>query len=57
MTSSHPLVTDLVLSPFGASSNELIDVAKCAEDSGFNGIWTLDPVSYTHLTLPTKRKV
>lgn len=45
MTSSHPLVTDLVLSPFGASSNELIDVAKCAEDSGFNGIWTLDHFS------------
>jgi len=45
MTSSHPLVTDLVLSPFGASSNELIDAAKCGEDSGFNGIWTLDHFS------------
>lgn len=37
--------TDLVISPFGASANEIIEVAKCADESGFNGVWVLDHFS------------
>lgn len=33
---------DLVVSPFGASASEMIDVARCAEASGFGGVWTYD---------------
>ena len=36
---------DVVLSPFGATVPELVDAARCAEDSGFGGVWT-----YDHLT-------
>ena len=34
------------------ASNAMI--AKLAENAGFDGVW---PVSYKHLTLPTKRIV
>ena len=29
------IATDLVLSPFGASATELVEAAKCADESGF----------------------
>ena len=45
MTNSSRITTDLVLSPFGASARELIEVAKCADESGFDGIWVLDHFS------------
>ena len=42
MTNSSRITTDLVLSPFGASARELIEVAKCADESvacGQNESW------------------
>ena len=45
MNRSSPIATDLVLSPFGASATELVEAAKCADESGFNGIWVLDHFS------------
>ena len=45
MNRSSPIGTDLVLSPFGASATELVEAAKCADESGFNGIWVLDHFS------------
>ena len=42
MNRSSPIATDLVLSPFGASATELLEAAKCADESGFDGIWVLD---------------
>ena len=45
MNRSSPIATDLVLSPFGASAMELVEAAKCADESGFNGIWVLDHFS------------
>ena len=36
---------DVVLSPFGATVPEMVEAARCAEDSGFGGVWT-----YDHLT-------
>lgn len=36
---------EIVLSPFGATGPELVDAARCVEESGFAGIWT-----YDHLT-------
>ena len=45
MNRSSPIATDLVLSPFGASATELVRAAKCADESGFDGIWVLDHFS------------
>ena len=45
MNRSSPIATDLVLSPFGASATELVEAAKCADESGFDGIWVLDHFS------------
>lgn len=45
MKNAPLLSTDLVISPFGASANEIIEVAKCADESGFNGVWVLDHFS------------
>ena len=45
MNRSSSIATDLVLSPFGASATELVEAAKCADESGFNGIWVLDHFS------------
>ena len=45
MNRSSPIATDLVLSPFGASATELVEAAKCADESGFDGIWVLDRFS------------
>ena len=45
MNRSSPIATDLVLSPFGASATELLEAAKCADESGFDGIWVLDHFS------------
>ena len=33
---------DLVISPFGATALEMVEVARCAEENGFNGVWTYD---------------
>ena len=45
MNQSSPLATDLVLSPFGATARELVEAAKCADESGFDGVWVLDHFS------------
>ena len=45
MNRSSPIATDLVLSPFGASATELVEAAKCADESGFDGVWVLDHFS------------
>ena len=45
MNRSSSIATDLVLSPFGASATELVEAAKCADESGFDGIWVLDHFS------------
>ena len=45
MNRPSPIATDLVLSPFGASATELVEAAKCADESGFDGIWVLDHFS------------
>ena len=45
MNRSSPIATDLVLSTFGASATELVEAAKCADESGFDGIWVLDHFS------------
>ncbi|MED5446377.1 MAG: LLM class flavin-dependent oxidoreductase [Actinomycetota bacterium] len=45
MNRPSSIATDLVLSPFGASATELVEAAKCADESGFDGIWVLDHFS------------
>ena len=45
MNHSSTIATDLVLSPFGVSARELVEAAKCADDSGFDGVWVLDHFS------------
>lgn len=45
MTLRDLIATDLVVSPLGADAAAMLDVARCAEDSGFDGIWTLDHFS------------
>ena len=37
--------TDLVLSPFGASSSEMLTAAQIADQGGFDGVWTFDHFS------------
>ena len=37
--------TDLVLSPFNASSIEMLDAARIADQGGFRGVWTFDHFS------------
>jgi len=39
------LVTDLVISPFGADAAAMVDLARRAEEHGFGGVWTLDHFS------------
>ena len=45
MSRFSSIATDLVLSPFGASAAELVEAAKCADESGFDGVWVLDHFS------------
>lgn len=45
MKSESRLATDLVISPFEASAKDILEVAKCAEEAGFDGIWMLDHFS------------
>lgn len=33
---------DLAISPFGAKATEMVQVARCAEQAGFDGVWTYD---------------
>jgi alkanesulfonate monooxygenase SsuD/methylene tetrahydromethanopterin reductase-like flavin-dependent oxidoreductase (luciferase family) len=40
---------DLVISPFGASAAEMVEVARCADESGFDGVWTYDHLTGTML--------
>jgi len=40
---------DVALSPFGASLPEMLEAARCAEDSGFAGVWTYDHLTGTML--------
>ena len=37
--------TDLVLTPFGASAEELLDAARAADAGGFDTVWTYDHFS------------
>ena len=37
--------TDLVLSPFGASSDEMLAAAQIADQGSFDGVWTFDHYS------------
>ena len=39
------LITDLLLSPFGAAAPEMIRAARAAEASGYGGVWTEDHFS------------
>jgi alkanesulfonate monooxygenase SsuD/methylene tetrahydromethanopterin reductase-like flavin-dependent oxidoreductase (luciferase family) len=50
------IATDLVLSPFGADAGAMVDVARCAEESGFAGIWTLDHFSGAMIDRPWSRE-
>ncbi len=43
------MLNDLVISPFGASAQDMVEVARCAEDSGFDGVWTYDHMTGTML--------
>lgn len=49
------IATDLVISPLGADAREMVDVARCAEDAGYDGVWTLDHFSGTMLDRPWSR--
>ncbi len=40
---------DVVISPFSASAKEMVEVARCAEDSGFDAVWTYDHLIGTML--------
>lgn len=42
---ARPVLTDLVLSPLGASIADMVDAARAAEESGFDGVWTFDHFS------------
>ena len=45
MVVSDMVLNDVVLSPFGATASEMLEAARCAEDSGFSAVMT-----YDHLT-------
>ncbi len=49
------LATDLVLSPFAADGAELVDIARFADELGFDGLWTLDHFSGSMLGRPWSR--
>lgn len=51
------IATDLVISPFGADGADMLDVARCAEQAGFDGVWTLDHFSGTMLDRPWSREL
>ncbi len=50
------IATDLVVSPFGAAATEMVDVARCAEESGFDGVHALDHFSGAMLGHPWSRE-
>ncbi len=43
------MLHDVVVSPFGASAQDMVEVARCAEDGGFDGVWTYDHMTGTML--------
>ena len=45
MNRADPPGLELVISPFEADAGEMVEVARCAEDSGYDAVWTFD-----HLT-------
>lgn len=49
------IATDLVLSPFAADGGEMVDVARFADELGFDGVWTLDHFSGSMLGRPWSR--
>ena len=51
------IATDLVISPLGADAAAMLDVARCAENSGYDGICTLDHFSGTMLDRPWSREL
>ena len=52
MAVSDDIATDLVISPFGADVPAMVELARCAEDSGYDGVWTLDHFSGAMLDRP-----
>ena len=52
MSIRDTIATDLVISPFGADVPAMVEVARCAEDAGFDGAWTLDHFSGAMLGRP-----
>ncbi|MEL7157347.1 MAG: LLM class flavin-dependent oxidoreductase, partial [Actinomycetota bacterium] len=56
MSTAGAVATDLVVSPFGADAARMLDVARCAEDAGFDGVWTLDHFSGAMLDRPWSRE-
>ncbi len=56
MSVRDTIATDLVISPFGADAADMVEVARCADDSGFDGIWTFDHFSGSMLDRPWSRE-
>lgn len=50
------IATEVVVSPLGADAQAMVDVARCAAESGFDGVWTLDHFSGTMLDRPWSRE-
>jgi alkanesulfonate monooxygenase SsuD/methylene tetrahydromethanopterin reductase-like flavin-dependent oxidoreductase (luciferase family) len=50
------IATDIVLSPFGADAAAMVDAARCLDESGFDGVWTLDHFSGSMLDRPWSRE-
>lgn len=46
---ANELQHDVVLSPFGATVTDMVEAARCAEDSGFSGVMTYDHLTGTML--------
>lgn len=38
---------DLVISPFDTTAPAMVELARCAEESGFDGVWTYDHITGT----------
>lgn len=49
------MIHDLVLSPLGASIDGMVDAARAAEESGFDGVWTFDHFSGDAFDSPHSR--
>lgn len=50
------IATDIVLSPLGADAAAMVDAARCLDECGFDGVWTLDHFSGSMLDRPWSRE-